>query len=134
LKKCQASFLSFIGIAIVHGDEVPHTTCHNRPKLVRMRKNSITVVEGITHLCVNPSFSLDLEALSVSLCFPSTSKFLGAFRKQKRNINQKQREKYKPKFSRSIERKNKKIKNKKKGKNLEKQILQNSKKKKKNPT
>jgi hypothetical protein len=45
--------------------EVPHTTCHNRPKLVRMRKNSITAVEGVARPCA--SFSFDPEALSLSL-------------------------------------------------------------------
>jgi hypothetical protein len=51
--------------------EVPHTTCHNRPKLVRMRKNSITAVEGVARPCA--SFSFDPEALSLSLSLSLSS-------------------------------------------------------------
>jgi hypothetical protein len=54
--------------------EVPHTTYHNRPKLVRMRKNSITAVEGVARPCANPSFSLDPEALSLSSLFASRAR------------------------------------------------------------
>jgi hypothetical protein len=60
--------------------EVPHTTYHNRPKLVRMRKNSITAVEGVARPCANPAFSLDPEALSLSLSLlPEHAQVFGSF-------------------------------------------------------